>query len=155
MDLNKSELHPTICKFMNSKTRSKFQISPNPDHPPLSVKQGKGRKPAQLENNYHSYFSKLDQIPIRMVHTDIENILVGICSLNWYKEEGKQNNLSYKHILRILSVYKVITVDRVSHLLNVQERQARRYVQAIKLAMPYIDKVFINQTLQFRSHIRY
>jgi len=67
-----------------------------------------------------------------------DDILQGIARLDWYRTGARSIPLSVKQLVRILVSLPVIDTIAITQLLLLEERQARRYLKAIELALPYI-----------------
>jgi hypothetical protein len=67
-----------------------------------------------------------------------DDILQGIARLDWYRPGARSIPLSVKQMVRILVTIPVIDTNAITQLLLLEERQARRYLKATKLAMPYL-----------------
>lgn len=64
----------------------------------------------------------------------VDDVLAGICRLDWYAQESDQMPLSMGKMLKIFSSLDTISTETVSHFLQVGERQARRYFKACQMA---------------------
>lgn len=69
------------------------------------------------------------------------DIVEGIARLNWYRPDGDQFPLSVKKILTILQRCPQIDKYTICSIYRFQERQARRYVLACKMAIQHLMKV--------------
>lgn len=106
--------------------------------------QKRGRKPRTLLNplagflsyyRLHSSAELYNGYPIWL-----DDVLQGISRLDWYRPDERSIPLSVKSLLRILDALPVISTDNIAALLLVEERQARRYLKAVELAMPFLLK---------------
>lgn len=68
----------------------------------------------------------------------LDDVLQGVARLDWYRTNGRSIPLSVRRMLLILDQLSVITAAEVAPLLLVEVRQAQRYVQALRLAMPHL-----------------
>ncbi|MFJ2523551.1 helix-turn-helix domain-containing protein [Pseudomonas capeferrum] len=68
------------------------------------------------------------------------DIIEGIARLDWYGERQQQLPLSVAKINYILGTLPVITNEAVEDLLQLGDRQARRYVKAVELIIPWMMK---------------
>ncbi|WP_052671890.1 hypothetical protein [Stutzerimonas stutzeri] len=103
---------------------------------------GRGRKPEEIHNPFTGLKALLreDQETIRTYGYPgwLDDVLRGVASLDWYRPNARSIPLSVRHMLVILDQLPVITATQVASLLLVEIRQAQRYVQALRVAMPYL-----------------
>ena len=99
--------------------------------PPIKTST-RGRKPIHLVNPLFG-FAELRQYP-----PWADDILQGIARLDWYRTGARSIPLSVKQLVRILVSLPVIDTNAITQLLLLEERQARRYLKAIELALPYL-----------------
>lgn len=99
---------------------------------PATKASQKGRKPTQLVNPLIG-FDELRAYP-----PWADDILQGAARANSYRPGARSIPLSTKQMVRILLHLPVIDTVSITQLLLLEERQARRYVQALRLAMPYL-----------------
>jgi len=103
---------------------------------------GRGRKPEEVHNPFTGLKALLreDQETIRTYGYPawLDDVLRGVASLDWYRPNARSIPLSVRHMLLILEQLPVITAAEVANLLLVEIRQAQRYVQALRIAMPYL-----------------
>lgn len=125
----------TNMKSIPESTRLKMRFSGEQYPEKERVKAGKGRKQSVVENPYKDFFEEYAGLPLKELPRSVEDVLVGVSRLNWYKSEGEQKPLSVKKMLYILGKFDEITRDKVGWLLGVKDRQAKRYVRAVKLAL--------------------
>lgn len=64
----------------------------------------------------------------------VDDVLAGICRLDWYAQDDDQMPLAMGKMLKIFSSLDIISTEKVSHFLQVGERQARRYFKACQMA---------------------
>lgn len=77
----------------------------------------------------------------------------GVARLNWYRPEGAQRPLSVKKILRILQTCKQIDKYTIGEIFGFESRQAERYVQAVRIIIPQLEKV-VPDGLKFKMKSR-
>lgn len=70
----------------------------------------------------------------------LDDIVSGICRLDWYGEREQQVPLSTAKLIRILTELEEISSENVSQLLKTGVRMARKYAQAARIAYPLIVK---------------
>lgn len=103
---------------------------------------GRGRKPAEVCNPFTGLGALLraDEEVIRAYGYPawLDDVLRGVASLDWYRPNARSIPLSVRHMLSILDRLPVITASGVVALLLVELRQAQRYVQALRMAMPHL-----------------
>lgn len=104
----------------------------------------RGRKPTTLINplagllSYYRLDSGSDQSNGYPLWLD--DVLQGIARLDWYRPNDRSIPLSVKGLVRIFDALPVITTRHIASLLLVEERQARRYMKATELALPFLLK---------------
>jgi len=71
-----------------------------------------------------------------------DDILKGVARLDHYSETRSDKNipLSTKRLYAILQTMEIINTREVMKLLGCGERQARRYVKACKIVMPFLEE---------------
>lgn len=106
-----------------------------------------GRKPASFSNCVLP-----EMLDVKMGEEDwplwVDDVLAGVCRLDWYDQESDQLPLSMGKILKIFSSLDVISVETVSHFLHVGERQARRYFKACLLSHQKLIDGYCNDAVQ-------
>ncbi|WP_025166286.1 hypothetical protein [Pseudomonas taeanensis] len=102
----------------------------------------RGRKPRALDNPIVGVFSHVaattDQRHGYPAWAD--DVFQGVARLDWYRANARSIPLSVKRLVRIIDHLPVISTANISTLLLLEERQARRYMTAIELALPYLLK---------------
>lgn len=103
---------------------------------------GRGRKPTEVSNPFAGLGALLraDEEVIRAYGYPawLDDVLRGVASLDWYRPTARSIPLSVRHMLSILDQLPVITAAGVAALLLVELRQAQRYVQALRMAIPHL-----------------
>jgi hypothetical protein len=69
------------------------------------------------------------------------DVVEGVARLNWYRPEGDQRPLSVKKILLILQTCKQVDKYTIGEMFGFDSRQAERYVQAVRIIIPQLEKV--------------
>lgn len=113
----------------------------------------RGRKPRALDNPMFgvvSLYSDTDGLK-HGYPLWIDDVLQGVARLNWYRPLGHSIPLSVKRLTRILDSLPTISTASITTLLLLEERQARRYMTAIELAMPYLIKGMPEELKQRRQ----
>lgn len=64
----------------------------------------------------------------------VDDVLAGVTRLDWYDQDEDQMPLSMSKMLKIFCSLDIISTETVSHLLQVGQRQARRYFKACHIA---------------------
>jgi hypothetical protein len=108
-----------------------------------SVKSGgRGRRPEAVCNPFVGLRALLreDEEAVRAYGYPawLDDVLRGVASLDWYRTNARSIPLSVRNMLSILDQLPVITAAGVAALLLVEVRQAQRYVQALRMSMPYL-----------------
>lgn len=103
---------------------------------------GRGRKPTEVSNPFAGLGALLraDEEVIRAYGYPawLDDVLRGVASLDWYRPNARSIPLLVRHMLSILDQLPVITAAGVAALLLVELRQAQRYVQALRMAIPHL-----------------
>ena len=77
------------------------------------------------------------------------DIIEGVARLDWDSKPTdstlKSSPLSVKKLCLILSSQEEINTKEISLSFDIQERHARRYMQACKLMMPYLERSIPNK----------
>lgn len=110
-------------------------------------KSGSGRKPKVVQNAFVREFREIGCYGLSLLGAHTENILVGVCRVNWYRKEGEQRPLSLRKLVYVLGKFDEVTYAKISWLLDVEKRQAQRYLKAAELALEFInkDKIAVNE----------
>ncbi|MEE1949258.1 hypothetical protein V0R48_09755 [Pseudomonas alcaligenes] len=127
-------LPPHLVRFqaaLEQRTRVVEQKAQRLQTPPIKTST-RGRKPIQLVNPLFGV-TELRQYP-----PWADDILQGIARLDWYRPGARSIPLSVKQLIRILVSIPVIDTSAITQLLLLEERQARRYLKATELALPYL-----------------
>lgn len=70
----------------------------------------------------------------------LDDIVSGVARLDWYGNKENQIPLSTVNMIKCLSILDEITVDSVMELLELKKSQAKLYVTACALCLPYIGR---------------
>lgn len=81
----------------------------------------------------------------------VSDIIYGVAQSFGDEDKGRPIPLSTQRIYNILQCVRVINTREVMKALNVNQRQAQRYVRAIKFALPFIEQHFLNNSPQFED----
>ncbi|WP_208733635.1 hypothetical protein [Pseudomonas duriflava] len=101
---------------------------------PIQKSSPKGRKPTQISNPLYGA-QVLREYPLWA-----DDILQGVARLDWYRTTGRSIPLSVRKLIKLLIHLPVLSTQCISSLLLLEERQARRYLEALKLALPFLLK---------------
>lgn len=69
----------------------------------------------------------------------LDDIVSGVARLDWYGRKENQIPLSTVNMIKCLSILDEITVESVMGLLELKKSQAKLYVTACALCLPYIE----------------
>lgn len=83
----------------------------------------------------------------------LEDILVGCCRALKEEAGSKQELVSWSRLVYIYKFVDVITRQSVQEHLGCSEAQAKRYIQAIKLANPFIKRHKLLNRSPYRGYI--
>ena|SRR5690554_5696811 len=113
MSWSKEILPLSKMSTMSEKTKLKMRFS-GEEYPENADKVScKGRKPKVIINKYRDYFVSFGNRSISSLDPRVENILVGVCRVNWYRKNGEQRPLSLRKLVYLLGKFDEIT-DRKS-----------------------------------------
>lgn len=106
---------------------------------------GRGRKPTVLQNPFIIHNVWGDEENVLWLTEDvldirIEDILVGCSRALSAKTTAKQETINWQKLLRVYRNVPELTRESVEIYLQCSTTQAKRYMQAIKLANPFIEK---------------
>lgn len=101
---------------------------------PIQKSSPKGRKPTQISNPLYGVQA------LREYPRWADDILQGVARLDWYRTTGRSIPLSVRKLIKLLTHLPVLSTQSISSLLLLEERQARRYLEALKLALPFLLK---------------
>jgi|GEM_PF-5340119 len=101
-----------------------------------------GRKPRAIQNPVVGVFRRLAETTDQRhgYPTWADDVLQGVARLDWYRPTARSIPLSVKRLARILDYLPVISTSAISTFLLLEERQARRYMTATELALPFLLK---------------
>ena len=69
----------------------------------------------------------------------VNDVLVGVVNLDW----GGSKTLSLTTLYLLLQTIENINSKTVAGMFDMSERNARRYVQAVRIALPYLEKILL------------
>ena len=122
---------------------------------PDIIKTIKGRKAKVIHNQYYDYFTVNTKRGIRDIPRELDDILVGVSRLNWYRPKGFSKPLSVVKMLKVLTYKKDMTCVDVEWVLKVGRRQAQRYLTASELVIQFMDRDDIFKDCPLVSHTDY
>ena len=99
----------------------------------------RGRKPTTLMNPTHWYFTTLDTPIWENIDSAIEDCIMGICKLDHSQASDNNNQLSAGKCVALLR-RKSLTTDTIERVIKVDKRQAQRYMKALKIMVPFIER---------------
>lgn len=114
----------------------------------------RGRKPRAIDNPLFGVLTAYTKATEELYHGYplwLDDVLNGVARLDWYRTTGRSIPLSVKRLTRILDSLPTISTASITTLLLLEERQARRYMTAIELAMPYLLKGMPEELKQRRQ----
>lgn len=81
-----------------------------------------------LHNPHHQRFSFFQYVNENLL---IDNLVTGVCTL----DHGSSGNLSPTRLFAVLSYMENISSEHLASVMNLSDRQARRYMAAAKLVI--------------------
>lgn len=92
-----------------------------------------GRKPASFVNCIQPEIQEIRYIDEDSWPLWVDDLVSGVARLDWYGPRENQRPLSTRNIVQCFACLEEINGSTISHLLNIGERQARRYMKACEL----------------------
>jgi hypothetical protein len=92
-----------------------------------------GRKPASFCNLIQPEIQQIRYIEEDSWPLWVDDAVVGVSRLDWYDRGSRNIPLSSKGIMQCFACLEEINASTISHLLNIGERQAQRYMKACEL----------------------
>ena len=124
-------------------------------------KETRGRKSKQLDNKLLPVFQDL-RLELFEFEEDgntwplwIDDVFAGVSRLDWYRQSERSVPLSTKSLKSIFESLEYIDSASVADLLNIGERQARRYMQAATLCHKYLLTGYNNSDILNRKYPLY
>jgi hypothetical protein len=115
-----------------------------------------GRPPTVVENPFvfeEDGYSANELMNDDALSISLEDILVGCCRALKSESGSKQELVSWSRLVWIYKFVDVITRQNVQEHLGCSEAQAKRYIQVIKLANPFIKRHKLHNRSPYRSYI--
>lgn len=111
----------------------------------MVIRMARGRKPVILENPFVVYNVWGDEENILWLTEDeldirIEDILVGCIRALTAETTSTRSAISWQKLLRVYRNVQQLSRQDIETYLQCSKSQAKRYVQAIKLANPFIKR---------------
>ncbi len=72
----------------------------------------------------------------------VSDVIAGVARLDHHNQKHRNTPLSMNRMYAILQVMESITTEGVMKMLSVGERQARKYVRACEISIPFLEKHF-------------
>ncbi|WYN05126.1 hypothetical protein ISREJYDI_CDS0165 [Pseudomonas phage UNO-G1W1] len=92
-----------------------------------------GRKPASFCNLIQPEIQQIRYMDDDAWPLWLDDPVAGVAGLDWYRVGKKSVPLSKSKILQCFACLDEINASTISHLLNVAERQAQRYMKACEI----------------------
>uniref|UniRef100_A0AAU6VZK4 RNA polymerase sigma factor n=2 Tax=unclassified bacterial viruses TaxID=12333 RepID=A0AAU6VZK4_9VIRU len=92
-----------------------------------------GRKPASFCNCILPEIQEVRYMDEESWPLWVDDAVSGVARLDWYRVGGRSVPLSKASILKCFACLEEINASTISHLLNIGERQAQRYMKACEL----------------------
>lgn len=123
------------------------------------LKETRGRKPKQIHNKLLPVFQDLR---LELFEDDgntwplwIDDVFAGVSRLDWYRQSERSVPLSTGSLKTIFESLEYIDSISIADLLNIGERQARRYMQASTLCHKYLLTGYNNSDILNRKYPLY
>lgn len=72
----------------------------------------------------------------------VSDIIAGVCRLDHYNQKGRNTPLSQNRMYNILQCMEIINTREIKKMMGVGDRQARVYVRACRVALPFLEHYF-------------
>ena len=92
-----------------------------------------GRKPASFCNLIQPEIQQIRYMDEDAWPLWVDDVVSGMSRLDWYGPREEQRPLSTKNIMQCFACLEEINASTISHLLNIGERQAQRYMKACEI----------------------
>lgn len=99
--------------------------------------QCKGKRTREISNPYSAYFKGIEHY--NDIPNEVENVIHGIAFLDHYNKGMKQDKSMSKVTLSHLLSFDTLSTPIIMQAVGVGERQAQRYLKAVKLAIQHLD----------------
>lgn len=122
--------YPNLCASLGAHRTDRIAIQTSKEYKPSS------KRVRVIENPHRQLlmWKAFGEIPA------VEDILVGVCRA----DDGTGKGLNPARLYTVLSCAERISTELLVDVLNLQERQARRYMAAAKLAIMFISRHIAN-----------
>jgi hypothetical protein len=121
------ESYPTLAASLGQSGTDRINMHLQRDRKPSS------NRVRFLHNPHHQRFSFFRYVNDNLL---IDNIVTGVCTL----DHGSGGNLSPTRLFAVLSYMESISSEHLACVLNLSDRQARRYMAAAKLVIIRMTK---------------
>lgn len=125
--MNLQESYPTLAASLGQSKTDRINMHLNRDYKPSS------NRVRFLHNPHHQRFAFFHGLGDNLL---IDNIVTGVCVL----DHGSGGNLSPTRLFAVLSYMESISSEHLAFVLNLSDRQARRYMAAAKLVIIRMTK---------------
>ena len=129
-----------LSKFKNMPEKTVLKMRFSGEEYPEKEIAGRGRKQICVSNPYKEFFKEYAGLPISQLPRPVEDVIVCVSRLNWYRKEGEQKPLSVKKILYILGKFDEIDRNKVEWMLDVKSSQANLYKRACELCIQNFER---------------
>lgn len=114
------ETYPRLAASLGTSRTDRVNMAIRPKYIPSTNRVRTLHNPHQQRC---AYFLRLSDNKL------IEDIVVGVCTL----DHGSGGNLSPTRLFAVLAYMETISSEHIADVLNLSDRQARRYMAAVKL----------------------
>lgn len=129
-----------LKNFKNIPEKTIIKMRFSGEEYPEQEKSGRGRKQPSVKNPYKDFFKEYAGLPISQIPRPVEDVIVGVSRLNWYRKEGDQKPLSVKKILYILGKFDEIDRSKVEWMIDVKSTQGKLYKRACELCIQQFER---------------
>lgn len=111
-----------------------------------------GRKPASFCNLIQPEIQQIRYMDEDAWPLWVDDAVSGVSRLDWYGPKETQRPLSTKNIMQCFACLDEINASTISHLLNVAERQAQRYMKACELLHDRLVDNYCNDDIRLMKY---
>ncbi len=147
LHVDTSNLNKDVCNKMAKRVKFKQKHSVEStldkiESEQVDDKPTRGAKPKVITNTYFDYFNDcVDLDKLRTMNRDVEDVLVGVSRLDWYKSRKGEPALSVKKLIYLFKELREFSSNNVGRVLELGATQSRIYVKACGLVITHLDRI--------------
>jgi D-alanyl-D-alanine carboxypeptidase len=147
LHVDTSNLNKDVCNKMAKRVKFKQKHSTEStldkiESEQVDDKPRRGVNPKVITNTYFDYFNDcVDLDKLRTMNRDVEDVLVGVSRLDWYKTRKGEPTLSVKKLIYLFKELREFTVKGVSTKLELENTQGKVYTRACALVITHLNRI--------------